>query len=115
MSPLALLLLSIFTVTVALPPKGCMSCLLAPLEERPHSGSSSVSKNFGPNRCFVQTVKCVGRTKESETFIQFNRGSKGVLAPIEQTIELTCSNSGEWEFNHLDFTLKVNSVSCLST
>ncbi|CAO4362567.1 unnamed protein product [Caenorhabditis nigoni] len=100
----------------ALPPKGCTSCLMVPIEETEKAGISSTNKTRNTETgCFVQTVQCMSKENDSDTYIQFNKGRKGLFAAVQQTIQLNCNEEGKWEFRHSKLTLTVSSLTCLST
>uniref|UniRef100_A0A8R1HL50 C6 domain-containing protein n=1 Tax=Caenorhabditis japonica TaxID=281687 RepID=A0A8R1HL50_CAEJA len=83
-----------------LPPKGCTSCLMVPIEESERAGISRVNKTRNAETgCFVQTVQCasVSNLDTSESYIQFNNGRKGLFAAVQQTIQLFCNDQGKWE------------------
>ncbi|RCN36440.1 hypothetical protein ANCCAN_17688 [Ancylostoma caninum] len=112
-----LLLLFIFVYSVnTLPPKGCTSCLMVPVERHPHSGSFEVQKVIDDKGCFAQRLKCRGNKPNADTFVQFNQGSSGFLAHGEQEVKLECTNDGQWKFVHLEREgVTVESMACLST
>uniref|UniRef100_A0A1I7UF85 C6 domain-containing protein n=1 Tax=Caenorhabditis tropicalis TaxID=1561998 RepID=A0A1I7UF85_9PELO len=110
------ILFGLFFVCSALPPKGCTSCLMVPIEESEKAGISSTNKTRNTETgCFVQTVQCASKENDSDTYIQFNKGRKGLFAAVQQTIQLFCNEEGKWEFRHSKLTLTVNSLTCLST
>ncbi|CAB3400417.1 unnamed protein product [Caenorhabditis bovis] len=111
----ALIIVIISSIINALPPKGCTSCLMVPIEVVEGSGISQTNKTRNSEGCFVQTVHCSTNKKGSETYIQFNRGRKGLFAAVEQTIQLFCNEKGQWEFRHSKMTLNVEVLSCIST
>eukprot|EP00081_Caenorhabditis_elegans_P000522 NP_001021751.1 Uncharacterized protein CELE_Y37F4.8 [Caenorhabditis elegans] len=109
-------LLALISASQALPPKGCTSCLMVPIEESEKAGISSTNKTRNSETgCFVQTVQCASKVPDSDTYIQFNKGRKGLFAAVEQTIQLICNDQGQWEFRHSKLILTVNSLTCLST
>ncbi|KHJ97977.1 hypothetical protein OESDEN_02050 [Oesophagostomum dentatum] len=111
-----ILVLSIVYYVYTLPPKGCTSCMMVPVEKHPHSGSFGMEKVVDSRGCFTQTFKCHGNTELADTFIQFNQGSSGFLAHGPQQVKLECSNDGQWQYaENGKGTVVVESVACLST
>ncbi|EYC31224.1 hypothetical protein Y032_0004g2033 [Ancylostoma ceylanicum] len=116
MSTLILLLSFLVYSVNTLPPKGCTSCLMVPVERHPHSGGFEVQKVIDAKGCFTQRLKCRGNKPNADTFVQFNQGSSGFLAHGEQEVKLECTNDGQWQFAHSGSeSITVESMACLST
>ncbi|CAI2297454.1 unnamed protein product [Caenorhabditis sp. 36 PRJEB53466] len=91
---------------------------MVPVEEAEKAGVSSTNKTRNSDTgCFVQTVQCTSSSESetSETYIQFNKGRKGLFAAVQQTIQLFCNEQGKWEFRHSRLTLTVTALTCLAT
>ncbi|CAI4229312.1 unnamed protein product [Auanema sp. JU1783] len=100
----------------ALPPKGCTSCMLAPIESHHRNpGNYKVEKLLSDDNCFIQRLTCNGIEEKSETFVQFNFGQSGFFAQGDQTVDLECNAHGEWIVNRQGAVLVVESLACLST